>query len=52
MRKQHENFYIFHVQKGLVSAETIRGNTVYLSQLYNLDKWKSQPQTKAFDEES
>ena len=29
MQKLHENFHIFHFQKRLVSAETIRGNTVY-----------------------
>ena len=28
MRKLYENFHIFHLQKRLVSAETIRGNTV------------------------
>ena len=28
MRKLYENFHIFHFQKRIVSAETIRGNTV------------------------
>ena len=30
MWKLYENFYIFYFQKRIVSAETIRGNTVYL----------------------
>ena len=29
MRKLYENFHIFHFQKQIVSAETIRGNTVH-----------------------
>ena len=29
MRKLYENFYIFHFQKRIVSAETIRGNMVF-----------------------
>jgi hypothetical protein len=35
MRKLYENFHIFHFQKRIVSAETIRGNTVtvFLSEL-------------------
>jgi hypothetical protein len=28
MRKLYENFHILHFQKRIVSAETIRGNTV------------------------
>jgi hypothetical protein len=28
MRKLYENFHIFYFQKRIVSAETIRGNTV------------------------
>ena len=28
MRKLYENFHIFHFHKRIVSAETIRGNTV------------------------
>jgi hypothetical protein len=30
MRKLYENFHIFHFQKRIVSAETIRGNTVFI----------------------
>ena len=30
MRKLYEIFKIFQVQKRIVSAETIRGNTVYI----------------------
>ena len=33
MRKLFENFQIFHFQKRIVSAETIRGNTVSLYEL-------------------
>ena len=33
MRKLYENFHIFHFQKRIVSAETIRGNTVPKGQL-------------------
>ena len=32
MWKLYENFHIFHFQKRIVSAETIRGNTVIKSQ--------------------
>jgi hypothetical protein len=32
MRKLYENFHIFHFQKRIVSAETVRGNTI-VSQL-------------------
>ena len=28
MRKLYENFHIFHLQKRIVSPETIQGNTV------------------------
>ena len=30
MRKLYENFHIFHFKKRIVSAETIRGNTVFI----------------------
>ena len=36
MRKLYENFHIFHFQKSIVSAETIRGNTV---RIQNSDKY-------------
>ena len=29
MRKLFKNFHIFHFQKRIVSAETVRGNTVF-----------------------
>ena len=29
MQKQYETFHIFHFQERIVSAETIRGNTVF-----------------------
>ena len=32
MRKLYENFHIFHFQKRIVSAETIRGNMVFIVQ--------------------
>ena len=34
MRKQYENFHIFHFQKRIVAAETIRGNTVSQKMLF------------------
>ena len=34
MRKLYENFRIFHFQKRIVSAETIRGNTVSAINIY------------------
>ena len=33
MRKLYENFHIFHFQKRIVSAETIRGKTVTQTQI-------------------
>jgi hypothetical protein len=30
MRKLYENFHVLHFQKRIVSAETIRGNTVFM----------------------
>jgi hypothetical protein len=33
MRKLYENFHFFHFQKRIVSAETIRGNSVVLKQI-------------------
>ena len=40
MRKLYENFHIFHFQKRIVSAETIRGNMVLFSRWRN-DSWYS-----------
>ena len=38
MRKLYENFHIFHFQKRIVSAETIRGNTVALFDIQSKPK--------------
>ena len=35
MQKIYENFHIFHFQKRIVSAETIRGNTVNVKSVCN-----------------
>ena len=34
MPKLYENFHIFHFQKRIVSAETIRGNTVFKNPIF------------------
>ena len=43
MQKLYENFHIFHFQKRIVSAETIRGNTVCAAfrdpSTYYVSKW-------------
>ena len=33
MRKLYENIHIFHFQKRIFSAETVRGNTTYVNKL-------------------
>ena len=39
MRKLYENFHILHFQKRIVSAETIRGNTVSTVLLIELSEY-------------